>query len=231
MTTVAVLRPEGERSRQAFIWGFVGLLAQLVFAAGWVIAETWQGPRYSPVTDTISDLQAATAPHVWFPVLCFAIGGLGTCGFALFGLRPALADVGSAAAWKIGLSCLALGNSFPLISCQLSSPGCTATTQLLSAGGLTDALLSGLALWVLAITPFPLARRVTSLPGWKSLRPVLLVAGVVTPALYGLLAIALFVGVGQGLAERSLVVVCQLWVCLLAGNLIRVSLTRRAPAS
>jgi hypothetical membrane protein len=228
VTSAAGLGLERRRRPQALTWGVIGLLAQVVFAAGWVIAETWQGPRYSPVTDTISDLQAATAPHVWFPVLCFALGGLGTFGFALFGLRPALAGVSWAAAWKIGLSGLALGNSFPLIPCQLSAHACTATSQLLSVGGLTDALLSGVALWVLAITPFPLARRVTSLPGWKSLKPILLVAGVVTPALYGLLAIALFTGAAQGIAERVLVVVCQLWICLLAGNLIRVSFAERA---
>jgi len=66
--------------------------------------------------------------------------------------------------------------------------------------------------------------------GWRSLKPILLVAGVVTPALYGLLAIALFTGVWQGLAERGLVGVCQLWICLLAGNLIRVSLALRPAA-
>jgi hypothetical protein len=228
MTSVAGAGPERGRRRQALTWGIVGLLAQVVFAAGWVIAETWQGPRYSPVTDTISDLQAATAPHVWFPIVCFAVGGLGTFGFAIVGLRPALAGVSSPAAWKIGLSGLALGNSFPLIPCQLSAHACTATSQLLSAGGLTDALLSGVALWVLAITPFPLARRVSALPDWRPLKPLLLVAGVVTPALYGLLAIALLVGAWQGLAERGLVVVCQLWICLLAGNLIRVSFAERA---
>jgi hypothetical protein len=227
MTSVAGPGPAHGRPRHALTWGIVGLLAQVVFAAGWVIAETWQGPRYSPVTDTISDMQAATAPHVWFPVVFFAVGGLGTFGFAIFGLRPALAGVSSSAAWKIGLSGLALGNSFPLIPCQLSAHACTATSQLLSAGGLTDALLSGVALWVLAITPFPMARRVSSLPGWKSLKPILLVAGVVTPALYGLLALTLFTGVWQGLAERGLVVVCQLWICLLAGNLIRVSFAER----
>ena len=228
MTSVAGPGPAHGRPRHALTWGIVGLLAQVVFAAGWVIAETWQGPRYSPVTDTISDLQAATAPHVWFPIVCFAIGGLATFGFAMFGLRPALKGTAAATPWKIGLSCLALGNSFPLISCQLSAPGCTATTQLLSAGGLTDAILSGAALWVLATTPFLLARRLTSLPGWRHLRPVLLVAGVVTPALYALLAIALLVGAWQGLAERVLVVACQLWICLLAGNLIRVSFVERA---
>ena len=121
MTSVAGPGPAHGRPRHALTWGIVGLLAQVVFAAGWVIAETWQGPRYSPVTDTISDMQAATAPHVWFPVVFFAVGGLGTFGFAIFGLRPALAGVSSSAAWKIGLSGLALGNSFPLIPCQLSA--------------------------------------------------------------------------------------------------------------
>ena len=63
-------------------WGVAGVVAQAAFMAGWLIADTWQGPRYSPVKDTISDLQAATAPHAWFPIACFAAGGLGT-----FGLR------------------------------------------------------------------------------------------------------------------------------------------------
>jgi hypothetical protein len=63
-------------------WGVVGVVAQAAFMAGWLIAETWQGPRYSPVKYTISDLQAATAPHAWFPIACFAAGGLGTFGFA-----------------------------------------------------------------------------------------------------------------------------------------------------
>jgi len=84
--------------RRLLAWGVIGLVAQVAFTAGWVIAETWQGPSYSPVRYTISDLQAAIAPHAWFPVACFAVGGLGTIGFAAFGLRPALATAGCVAA-------------------------------------------------------------------------------------------------------------------------------------
>ncbi len=80
-------------------WGVVGVIAQAAFTAGWLIADTWQGPGYSPVKYTISDLQAATAPHAWFPIACFAMGGLGTFGFAVFGLRPALAGAGQVAAY------------------------------------------------------------------------------------------------------------------------------------
>ena len=220
MTAAAPGRP---RRRGALVWGVVGLVAQVAFAAGWLIAETWQGPRYSPLTDTISDMQAAGAPHVWFPIVCFAVGGLGTCGFALFGLRTAWGQAAPIAPWKIGLSGLALGNSFPLLPCQLSAQGCTVTHQFLSAGGLADAILAGVALWVLAITPWPLARQLVSLPRWSGLRPLLRVAGVVTPAIYGLLALAEATGVCPGLAERGLVAICQVWLAVLAVTLIRTS--------
>jgi len=220
MTTAALEKP---RRRGALTWGVVGLLAQVAFAAGWVVAETWQGPRYSPLTDTVSDLQAATAPHAWFPVVCFAVGGLGIFGFAVFGLRPAWAGAVRVAPWAIGLSGLALGNSFPQIPCQLSALGCTATSQLLSAGGLTDAILSGAALWMLAITPLQLARLLTPLPHWSALVRLLRVAGVVALAGYGLLALALLTGIWPGLVERALVVVCQPWLAVVAVTLIRTS--------
>ena len=221
--TANVAARERPRRRGPAVWGVIGLLAQVAFAAGWVIAETWQGPRYSPLTDTISDLQAATAPHAWFPIACFAAGGLGTFGFAVFGLRPAWRGAVRIAPWAIGLSGLALGNSFPQIPCQLSASGCTATGQLLSAGGLTDAILSGAALWLLAITPLQLARLLIPLPQWRALARLLLVAGVVALAGYGLLALALLTGVWAGLVERALVAVCQLWLAVLAVNLIRTS--------
>jgi len=108
-----------------FIWGIVGVLAMVIFNAGWLIAETWQGPSYSPIADTISDMQAQTAPHVWFPIACFALGALGGFGFALFGLRPALAGAGKVAAnapWLLAFSLLALGNSFPLIPVDWPTP-------------------------------------------------------------------------------------------------------------
>jgi hypothetical protein len=213
--------------RGAPVWGVIGLLAQVAFAAGWLIAETWQGPRYNPLTDTISDLQAASAPHAWFPIVCFAAGGLGTFGFAIFGLRPAWAGAVRIAPWAIGLSGLALGNSFPQIPCQLSTPGCTATGQLLSAGGLTDAILSGAALWLLAITPLQLARLLTPLPHWTGLARLMRVAGVAALVGYGLLALALLTGIWPGLVERALVVVCQLWLAVLAVTLLRASDAQR----
>jgi hypothetical protein len=206
-------------------WGVVGVVAQVVFTAGWVIAETWQGPRYSPIQDTISDMQAITAPHMWFPIACFALGALGTFGFALFGLRPALGGAGKVAAfapWMLAFAALALGNSFPLIPCRLSDPGCTANTQLLSPGGLTDAIVAGLAFFVLAITPFPLWRRLRLLSAWSRLKPVMLAVRVLGPVAYVLLAASSSTASmpAVGLIERILATTCVLWIFALAVNLI-----------
>lgn len=89
----------GRSQRDLVIRGVVGVAAQIAFMAGWLVAETWQGPRYNPIRYTISDLRAATAPQVWFPIACFAIGGIGTFAFAVFGLRPALTAAGKVAAY------------------------------------------------------------------------------------------------------------------------------------
>jgi hypothetical protein len=221
-----------------FGWGVVGVAAQGVFTAGWVIAETWQGPRYGLVQDTISDMQARTAPHVWFPIACFAVGGLGTFAFAVFGLRPALSGEGKLVAlspWLIGTSALALGNSFPLIPCRLSDHGCTASLQLLSPGGLVDAIVAGLAFFVLAFTPGPVGRRLGTLPSWRRVRPVMMAAGVVCPVSYLLLAVASSVAStpAVGLIERLLAVSCSLWIGALAANLIieSRSVGRSSPAT
>jgi hypothetical protein len=207
-------------------------MAQVVFTAGWVVSELWQGPRYSPVNDTISDMQASTAPHVWFPIAAFALAAVATSAFVVFGLRPALAGAGKGARfapWMLAFSTLALGNSFPLIPCQLSDPGCTPSVQLSSPGGLTDSIVSGLAFFILVITPFPLWRRLATLPGWQRLRPVLLAATVIGPILFVLLGISSSEASmpAIGLIERALAITCTLWISALAVNLIIES--RREP--
>ena len=224
------VRPSG---RHPLAWGIVGLVAQAAFLAGWLIAEAWQGPGYNPVTDTISDMQAATAPHAWFPIICFAVGGLGTFGFAVFGLRPALAAAGNRAAyapWMLAVAALAVGNSFPLIPCQLAKPGCTANVQLLSPGGLTDAVVASLAFLVLAITPGPLSQRMRGLPRWQRLAPVMTAARAACLACFILLGIASATGVAEGLMERILATCCVAWISGLAVTLIAVS-RHPAPAS
>jgi Protein of unknown function (DUF998) len=216
-------RTRGSRLRP---WGLLGVIAQVAFLAGWLVAETWQGPRYSVVTDTISDLQAATAPHVWFPIACFALGGIGTFCFAVFGLRPALAGPGRVAGygpWMLALGGLAIGNSFPLIPCGLSVPGCTAHHQLYSPGGMTDAIIATAAFLVLSFTPGPLWERMKMLPRWRRLGPVMTAARIACPLCFILLSIASLTGTAAGLAERALATSLTLWIGTLAVTLIRVS--------
>lgn len=211
-------------------WGVLGVIAQVAFMAGWLVAETWQGPRYSLVTNTISDMQARTAPHAWFPIACFALGGLGTFCFAVFGLRPALAGAGKVvphAPWMLACSALALGNSFPLLPCRLGDPGCTAHHQLYSPGGLTDAIVASLAFLVLVFTPAPLWARLRVLPRWRRMGPVMTAARVACPLGFILLSLASITGTAQGLVERILATSCVLWIFALAVTLISVS--RQAP--
>lgn len=222
----------GERSGNGLgrqrAWGVLGLIAQASFMLGWLVAETWQGPRYSLVKHSISDLQAATAPHAWFPISCFAIGGLGTFTFAIFGLRPALRAACTTAAyapWLLALAALALGNSFPQIPCRLADPGCSPHLQLHSPGGWTDAIVSGVAFLVLVLTPFPMWRRLAVLPQWRQLKPVMLAARVIGPACFLAFAISSSIHStpGVGLIERILVTTSVVWISALAIELIVLS--------
>jgi hypothetical protein len=219
----------GETGREAvshlIAWGTVGIFAQFAFMAGWLIAEAWQGPRYSAIADTISDMQAATAPHVWFIVTCFAIGSVGTFCFAIFGLRPALAAGRAApqAVWMLALAGLAIGNSFPLIPCELPAPGCTAHHQLYSPGGITDAVVATAAFLVLAFTPAQLRKRLGELPEWQRLVPVMTVARVACPLAYTVLSVAWLTGMAEGLAERILAMCCAAWIASLAITVVRLA--------
>jgi hypothetical membrane protein len=222
------------RGGRLVAWAIVGLVAQTAFMAGWLIAETWQGPGYSAISDTISDLQAATAPHVWFPVTCFMLGGAGTFCFAAFGLRPALAAAGGAGrhpVWMLALAGLAIGNSFPLIPCELPAPACTAHQQLYSPGGLTDLTVATAAFLVLVFTPAQFRKPLAVLPAWRHLVPVMTAARVACPLCFIVLGIASLTNTAEGLAERILATSCVLWISLLAVTLIRVSNdTRGQPA-
>jgi hypothetical membrane protein len=219
--------------KRLVLWSAIGLIAQIAFMLGWLIADTWQGPKYNAIKYTISDLQSATAPHSWFPIVCFAIGGIGSFLFAIFGLRPALAKAGKIAAyapWILGFSALALGNSFPLIPCRLVDVGCNAHSQLFSPGGMTDTILSSVAFLVLVFTPSMLEKRIKALPEWKDFRPVLSLAQVICPLSFILLSLTSN-GSIAGLAERILATVCALWVTALAVKVIIIARLGRVTPS
>jgi hypothetical protein len=129
----------------------------------------------------------------------------------------------------LACAALALGNSFPLIPRRLPDPGCTARHQLVSPGGLTDAIVATIACLLLAFTPFPLWRRLKVLPQWQPLKPVMIAARVTGPACFLLLAISSDTDTAEGLTERRLAT-CVLWMGALAVTLIFVSRHARTPA-
>jgi hypothetical protein len=175
-------------------------------------------------------MQAATAPHVWFPILCFGAGGLGSFAFVVLGLRPTLRSaVGEAAytPWALAVATLLLGNSFPLIPCQVG-PACSAQQQLNSLGGMTDAIVASLAFLVVAFSPGPLWRRLRELPGWGGFGSVAAAASAVLATLFLALCASSILGVDEGLTERILAVGCTLWLACLAAMWMRVSSQRGA---
>ena len=53
----------------------MGLVAQIAFVASWLIAASWQGPHYSSLEHSISDMYAVGAPYGAFLVVVFTLCG------------------------------------------------------------------------------------------------------------------------------------------------------------
>ena len=87
---------------------------------------------------------------------------------------------------------------------------------------MTDVLVSGIAVTVLAITPFPLWARMREIPRWRRLRPFMIVGRVLGPVL--LIATAsqgpFAPGPYEGLLERALALTAAFWISALAIALI-----------
>jgi hypothetical protein len=217
-------------------WACAGLAGQMIFTAGWLAADRWQGPGYSPIRYTISDETALSAPHAWFLITCQLLAGALTIGFAVFGLRPALASAGPTARyapWMFAVGALAYLVIWPRLPCRLADAGCTTQQRLLSAGGLTDAVGSGVLIVVLVISPFPLWRRLRGLPGWQRTRPFLIAARVLGPVLVIATGAqgAFAPGAQEGILERALALLTAAWICSLAVALLMADAKADLPAA
>ena len=72
----------------------VTIAANLVWVTGWLVAAGWQGPGYSVVRDSISDMMADGAPAAGVLIVIFALSGAVIIVFALGALWPALRPAG-----------------------------------------------------------------------------------------------------------------------------------------
>ena len=231
MTSGTDARPPGVgRSHNAGVrlWALVALVAQVVFVGSWLIAASWQGPRYSILAHTISDMYAVGAPKGAFLVVVITLCGAATILFAMLSLRPSLrpggwrATVGSV---LLGLSIIGLGDllaPFEREACRLADPGCTQAAQFANSGGKLDAALSGVGLVLFVAAGFFLASAMKRVPGWRRWARPTWWTMVVFLALLVATVLADAVGLG-GLFERLVATLGAAGVALLAAGVLRHS--------
>ena len=154
-------------------WG--GLAAQVWFVGSFLLAGLWQGPRYSVLAHSMSDMYAVTAPGGWFLVVAFTLYGVAMLVFAALAVWPTL-KVGNR--WWAGSACVVfalsiygLGNllsPWERLACRMADPGCTSAAQVANSGGALDDALSfpGIVLFFIAVLLAAEAMKRT--PGWRA---------------------------------------------------------------
>ena len=205
-------------------------VAQVVFVLAWLLGPLWQGPHYSVLAHSISDMYAVTAPGALVFVVVFTVTGVVTILFALITVWRTFREAGWTAvvgSILLALSIFGLGDlltAFERLACRLADAGCTASSQLANTGGKLDTILStvGVALFIAAAVFLSVAMAKTS--GWRSwVWPTRAVAAAVLAVFFtdGALTGS---GLG-GLLERVLAALGALAIVLLALEIAR----RRLP--
>ncbi len=224
------------RARSASIrrWAWVSIAAQLLFVASWLVAAAWQGPRYSILAHSISDMYAVTAPDGAFLVIVLTICGAATMWFALRSVWPVLrpggwtAAVGSA---LLALSVLGLGDllsPFERLACRAADPGCTTARAISNSGGKLDDSLTSIGVLLFVLAGFFLAAAMRRTPGWQAwawparCTAILIFGLIIADAQFG--STAPLVGSGlSGLFERLLAAAAAAAVAALAIGILRLN--------
>jgi hypothetical protein len=209
-------------------WALVGLVAQVAFVASWLIAASWQGPHYSSLAHSISDMYAVSAPYGTLLVVVFTLCGAAMILFAWRSLWPSLRAGGWRAAVGsvlLGLSIYGLGNllsPFEREGCRLADPGCTGAAQFANLGGKLDAAITLVGLVLFVAAGFFLASAMKRVPGWRRWAGPTRLATVLFIALLVTTVLADAVGLG-GLFERLLAATGAAGIALLAAGVLRRS--------
>jgi hypothetical protein len=209
-------------------WAWLGIAAQVVFVAGVLVAASWQGPHYSVLRDSISDMYAVTAAHGTFLVQLLTDTGAATILFALLAVWPALRSGGRAAAIGSVLLALSIGGLGDLLSpaerlaCRMADPGCTMSLQLSNSGGKMDTILSDIGVLLLVLACFFLAHAMARIPAWQAWARPARATGVLIIALTIANAVTEHSGV-YGLFERLLAATMAVALTALAIGILRRS--------
>jgi len=225
--------PACNRSASIRRWAWVCIAAQVLFVISWLVAASWQGPRYSVLAHSISDMYAVTAPHGIFLAIVLTICGAATMWFALRSVWPVLrpggwtATVGCA---LLALSVLGLGDllsPFERLACRAADPGCTTARAISNSGGKLDDTLTSIGVLLLVLAGFFLGAAMRRIPGWQPWAwparwaAVLIFALILAGAQFG--STAPLVGSGlSGLIERLLAGAAAAAVAALAIGILRL---------
>lgn len=189
---------------------WLAVVAQVIFVGSFLIAATWQGPRYDAMTQSMSDMYAVTAPNALFLVVAFTFCGFATVLFAGLSVWPTLRRAGWPAvvgATLLALSIAGLGNllsPFEQLACRMADPGCTYASQASNSGGALDNNLSFPGIILFAIAPFFMAEAFRRLPEWKAWAWPARFAGFIFIALLVIDTVVYALNGPQGLFERLL---------------------------
>jgi hypothetical protein len=168
-------RSDSLRSASMRRWARVGIAAQVLFVASWLVAASWQGPRYSVLKYSISEMYARTAPHGVLLVIVYTICGAATIWFTFRSVWPALRPGGwtaTAGSVLLVLSVAGLGDLLSpaeRLACRFGiDPGCTTARMLSNSGGKLDDILTSVGVLALVLTGFFLAHAMRRVPAWQA---------------------------------------------------------------
>ena len=201
-------------------------VAQVLFLLTWLLGPLWQGPHYSVLAYSISDMYAVTAPGALVFVVVFTVTGAITILFALITVWQTFRSGGWTAlvgSILLALSIFGLGDlltAFERLACRLADAGCTASSQLANTGGMLDAILSTIGILLFIAAAVFLSVAMTNTSGWRSwVWPTRAVAAAVLAVF---LADGALSGSGlTGLLERILAALGALAIALLALEIAR----------
>lgn len=204
----------------------VAFLAQVLFVLTWLLGPLWQGPHYSVLAHSISDMYAVTAPGGLVFVVVFTITGAITILFALIAVWRTLRSGGWAAAVGsilLALSIFGLGDlltAFERLACRLADAGCTASSQLTNTGGMLDGILSTIGILLFIAAAVFLSVAMAKASGWRSWAwPTRAVAAAMLAVFF---ADGLLGGSGLGgLLERVLAALGAVAIAVLALEIAR----------
>lgn len=197
-----------------------------MFVLSWLLAALWQGPHYSVLAHSISDMYAVTAPHGAVLVVVLTLCGAAVVLFTALSLWPALKSAG----WSAALGCTLLALSifglgdllspFERLACRLADAGCSDAAQVATLGGTLDSALSTVGATLLVAAGFFLAPAMKKLLLWRQWANA--VQGLTIAFLVSFMATGLLNASGWGgLFERLLAVSGAAATALLAYGVLR----------